>query len=251
MLVMPAIDLRGGRCVRLIQGRADQETVFSEDPPAMARRWVEEGAQFLHTVDLDGAFEGRPMHQELVTRVAQDISIPVQVGGGIRTRDDVAGYLENGVNRVIIGTRALESPDWIRELCEEFPQGIAVGIDAKNGMVAARGWQDVSEVSALDLADRLAGRPLAAVIFTDISKDGMMTGPNLESTRAMAEWVSVPVIASGGISTIEDVRAVAGLPVEGMIIGKALYTGAIRLPEAIRAARESEFRPPAPDPRSP
>ena len=239
MIIIPAVDLRGGKCVRLIQGRADQETVFGDDPLAMAKRWEAEGARFLHMVDLDGAFEGKPVNDEIVSRAAQELDIPVEVGGGIRTREHVAAYLENGVNRVIIGTRALESPEWVESLCEEFPDGIAVGIDAKNGMVATRGWTDVSEVSALDLADRMAGMPLSAVIFTDISKDGMMTGPNLASTRAMAERLSVPVIASGGISTLEDVRAVAGLPVEGMIIGKALYTGAILLPEAIRAAEEA------------
>jgi len=237
MLVIPAVDIRGGKCVRLTQGRADRQQVFSDDPGAAARRWQDEGAEFLHVVDLDGAFEGGPRHRDIIADIARSLAIPVEVGGGIRTREAVAWYLECGVERVILGTRALMADDWFQALCREFPRRIAAGVDAKDGMVATHGWLKVSAVSALDLADRLALLPLSAVIFTDISKDGMMQGPNLGSTREFAERARVPVIASGGISTLDDVRAVARLPVAGMVIGRALYAGTIALPDAIRVAR--------------
>jgi phosphoribosylformimino-5-aminoimidazole carboxamide ribotide isomerase len=236
MLILPAIDLKGGRAVRLIQGEAAKETVFSHDPVETALRWKEAGAQYLHVVDLDGAFEGEPMHFGTVAQIARETELPVEIGGGIRTRDTVERYLHAGIDRVIIGTRALESPEWLGRLCEEFPGRIAAGVDARDGKVAVRGWVETSEITALDLAARLSELPLRAVIFTDISRDGMLKGPAVESTRAFAETVKRPVIASGGVGSLDDVRALSRLPVEGMIIGRAIYTGAVDLRAAIEAA---------------
>lgn len=237
MLILPAIDLKGGRAVRLIQGEAAKETVFSNDPVEVAIRWKDAGAEYLHVVDLDGAFEGEPMHFGTVAQITRESGLPVEIGGGIRSRDTVERYLHAGIDRVIIGTRALESPEWLGKLCEEFPGRIAAGIDARSGKVAVRGWVETSEITALDLAERLSGIPLRAVIFTDISRDGMLIGPSIESTQAFAETIKRPVIASGGVGSIDDVRALCKLPIEGIIIGRALYTGSVDLREAIAAAR--------------
>lgn len=236
MLVLPAIDLKGGRCVRLVRGEADQETVFSSDPVDVALRWRDQGGEYLHVVDLDGAFEGEPRHFDAIGQIVRKTGLPVEVGGGIRNRDTVGRYLEAGVDRVIIGTCALESPEWLGALCEEFPGRIAAGVDARGGRVAVRGWVEVSEITALDLAVRLSMMKPAAVIFTDIARDGTLEGPAVESTRAFAEAVKRPLIASGGVGSIEDVRRLAELPVAGIIIGRALYAGAVSLPEAILAA---------------
>jgi phosphoribosylformimino-5-aminoimidazole carboxamide ribotide isomerase len=237
MLILPAIDLKGGRAVRLIQGEAAKETVFSHDPVEVALRWKEAGAEYLHVVDLDGAFEGEPMHFGTVAQIARESELPVEIGGGIRSRDTVERYLHAGIDRVIIGTRALESPEWLGRLCEEFPARVAAGVDARDGKVAVRGWVETSEITALDMAARLSEMPVRAVVFTDISRDGMLQGPAVESTRAFAETVKRPVIASGGVGSLEDVRALRQLPIEGIIIGRALYTGAVDLREAIEAAR--------------
>ena len=239
MLILPAIDLKNGRCVRLIQGEATKETIFSEDPLDIAFRWRKEGAEYLHIVDLDGAFEGEPRHFSAVAEIARETGLPVEVGGGIRTRDTIQRYVNAGADRVIVGTRALESPDWLEAVCNEFPGRIAAGVDARDGMVAIRGWVDVSQVTALDLARRLSLMKLAAVIFTDISKDGTLQGPAVESTRRFAEAVGLPVIASGGVGSIEDVHALSQLPIHGIIIGRALYTGDVALPGAIRVARRA------------
>ena len=236
MLIIPAIDLKEGYCVRLLRGEAGQETVYSTDPIEVAVRWREQGAEHLHVVDLDGAFEGEPRHFGTVAQIARESGLPVEVGGGIRTRDAVERYLNAGVDRVIIGTRAVESPEWLAQLCEDFPSRIAAGVDARDGRVAVRGWVEVSEVTALDLAARLGRMNLRAVIFTDISKDGTLEGPALASTRAFAEKIRLPVIASGGVGSLEDVRCLSALPIEGIIIGRALYTGAVSLPEAIAVA---------------
>ncbi len=237
MLILPAIDIRGGRAVRLIRGEASQETVFSPDPVEVALRWKEAGAEYIHVVDLDGAFEGEPMHFGTVAQIARESELPVEIGGGIRTRDTVDRYLRAGIDRVIIGTRALESPEWLGRLCEEFPGRIAAGVDARDGKVAVRGWVETSEITALELAETLSRLSLRAVIFTDISRDGMLGGPAVESTRAFAEVVKRPVIASGGVGSLEDVRALSRLPIEGIIIGRALYTGAVELSEAIKVAQ--------------
>jgi len=237
VLIIPAIDLRDGRCVRLVQGRADAEMVFSADPVEVALRWREEGAEYLHVVDLDGAFEGEPRHFGAVVQIARETGLPVEVGGGIRTRDTILRYLNAGLDRVIIGTRALESPDWLARMCEEFPGRIAAGVDAREGRVAVRGWEEVSEMSALEMARRLRAMNLRAVVFTDISKDGTLEGPAVESVAAFVREVGLPVIASGGVGTIEHVRRLAALPLEGIVIGRALYAGTVSLPAAIRAAR--------------
>lgn len=237
MLILPAIDLRQGRCVRLLRGEADKETVFAEDPVEVALRWKREGAEYLHVVDLDGAFEGEPRHFDTVTRIVSETGLPVEVGGGIRTRDAIERYIGAGVDRVVIGTKALESPEWLESLCDEFPGRIAAGVDARDGRVAVRGWVEVSEVTAIAMAERLSGMKLGAVIYTDISRDGTLEGPSVESTRAFAEACDCPVIASGGVGSPEHVKQLAGLPVAGIIIGRALYTGAVSLPEAIDLAR--------------
>jgi len=223
--------------VRLVQGRADRETVFGEDPLRTARMWAEGGAEMLHVVDLDGAFGGKPAHRDVILRMARALDIPLQVGGGIRDDETVAAYLEGGVERVIIGTRALRDPDWLAALCARHPGRICAGVDAKRGRVAVSGWVEESETAALDLAARLKGMGLRAVVYTDVSRDGTLEGPNLEATRAFAGACDAPVLASGGIGSLDDVRAVATLPVEGMIIGRALYTGAVTLSEAVAAAR--------------
>ena len=237
MIILPAIDMKGGRCVRLFQGRADHETVFGDDPAAAAMRWRDEGAEYLHLVDLDGAFEGEPRHADVVARIAREVGIPVEIGGGIRSRDTVAEYLAAGVDRVIVGTKALQSLEWLGALCEEFPERIVVGVDARDGRVATHGWVEVSDVSALDFARQLAGLGLRAVVFTDISRDGAMRGANLAAVSEFAEVCEAPVIASGGVSTIDDVRALAKAPVEGAIIGRALYDGSIDLADAIAAGK--------------
>ena len=236
MLVIPAIDLMGGKCVRLTRGERDQETVFSDDPVSMAQHWQSLGAKYLHVVDLDGAFDGEPKKIGLIERIVDAIQIPAEVGGGIRSEETVERYLSVGLDRVIVGTRAITSPDWFRGLCERWPGKIVAGIDAKNGKVAVEGWTSVAEKAATDFAKEIAPLGPRAIIFTDVSKDGLLSGPNVEATRKMAESVEVPVIASGGISSVDDVVRVAALPVEGMIIGKALYTGQLSLPDAIRRA---------------
>jgi phosphoribosylformimino-5-aminoimidazole carboxamide ribotide isomerase len=242
MLIIPAIDLKDGCAVRLVRGEAAQETVFSNDPIAVALRWRNEGAQYLHVVDLSGAFEGEPAQFGMVVQIARESGLLTEVGGGIRTRDTVLRYLNAGLDRVIIGTRALESPEWLAKLCEEFPGRIAAGVDARGGHVALRGWVETSEMTADDLARRLSGIPLRAVIFTDISVDGTLAGPAIASTRAFAETIRLPVIASGGVGSLEHVRQVAQLPIAGVILGRALYAGAVSLSEAIAAAKTDERR---------
>ena len=236
MLILPAIDLRGGRCVRLRQGDYSQETVFGSDPAAMARRWVEQGARMLHLVDLDGAREGRPVNGDSVRQVVTGAGVPCQLGGGLRTEEDVAAALECGVGRVVLGTRALNDPVGFEALCRRFPELVVLGIDARNGQVATNGWLHVSQCPALELARRCAGWPLAGLVYTDISRDGMLEGPNVEAVAELARAVAVPVIASGGVTTLDDVRRLAGTGVAGCIIGRALYEGRLDLKEAITAA---------------
>lgn len=234
MLVIPAIDLRGGRCVRLRQGDYGQETVFGDDPVAMARRWVDQGARHLHLVDLDGAREGRPVNQESIEAIVKSASVPCELGGGLREEAHIQAALGWGVERVVIGTRALKSPDWFAEMCGKFPGKLLLGLDAKQGRVATDGWLEVSESRAVDVARRFQHLPLAGLIYTDISRDGMLAGPNLEAIAEVVTAVSQPVIASGGVTTLEDVRRLAHVPVSGCIIGRALYEGTLKLAEAIR-----------------
>ncbi|MCF6147958.1 MAG: 1-(5-phosphoribosyl)-5-[(5-phosphoribosylamino)methylideneamino]imidazole-4-carboxamide isomerase [Candidatus Kuenenia sp.] len=232
MIIFPAIDLKDGKCVRLTQGKKDEETVFSDNPVDMAKSWEGQGAQYLHVVDLDGAFEGLPKNLSTVEQIVNSIKIPIEFGGGLRTAESVKTVLDLGAERVIIGTKAIDSPSWVGELCSAFPGRIAVGIDAKNGKVAVEGWTFLSEQTAIDLARAVEKSSPSAIIFTDISKDGMLQGPNIESLRELLFAVKTPVIASGGISSLKDIENLCKLPIEGMIIGKALYTGHIKFSEA-------------------
>ena len=235
MQIYPAIDLRGGQCVRLRQGDYEQETVFGADPAAMARRWVGEGATHLHLVDLDGAKKGRPVNEASVRAIVATSKVPCQLGGGLRTREHIAQGLSWGVDRVIIGTKALHSPDWLAEMCATFPGKIVLGIDAKGGRVATQGWLDVSDVGAIDLASSLATLPLAAIVYTDISRDGMMQGANVPAMAEMVAAVSIPVIASGGVTTLDDIRRLRDAGVAGCIVGRALYEGKLHLREIAEA----------------
>ena len=239
MLILPAIDLRGGRCVRLRQGDYGQETVFGDDPAALARRWVDQGATFLHLVDLDGAREGRPVNGASVRRIVEAAGMPCQLGGGLRSEADIEQALGWGVRRVVLGTRALQDPAWCAAVCRRFPGRVLLGIDARQGRVATEGWLHTSELSALDLARRCSGWPLAALVYTDISRDGMLAGPNVEATAELAAAVPVPVIASGGVTTLDDVARLARCGLAGCIIGRALYEGRIDLAEAITVAMRS------------
>jgi phosphoribosylformimino-5-aminoimidazole carboxamide ribotide isomerase len=248
--ILPAIDLRDGQCVRLRQGDYAQQTVFGDDPAAMARRWVEQGATYLHLVDLDGARQGHPVNGESVQRIVQVSGVPCQLGGGLRSEEHLTEALNWGVERVILGTRALLDPDGCEKMCRRFPGRICVGIDARQGRVAIQGWEKESEQSALDLARRCSLWPLAAVIYTDISRDGMLEGPNVEATTELAAAVSVPVIASGGVTTLEDVARLARCGLAGCIIGRALYEGRIDLRAAIALAQKSEIRNPKSERRS-
>jgi phosphoribosylformimino-5-aminoimidazole carboxamide ribotide isomerase len=233
VLILPAIDLRGGRCVRLRQGDYAQETVFGDDPAAVARRWVGQGATYLHLVDLDGAREGRPVNGDGVRRIVAAAGVPCQLGGGLRTEEHVAEALGWGVARVIVSTRALKDPAGFEALCRRFPGRVVLGIDARQGRVATDGWLEVSDCSALDLARRCAAWPLAALVYTDISRDGMLDGPNADAMAEMARAVPLPVIASGGVTTVEDVRRLARLGLAGCIIGRALYEGRLDLAQAM------------------
>jgi len=236
MIVIPAIDLKEGKCVRLEQGLMDKDTVFNDNPAAQARAWQEQGAEMLHIVDLDGAFAGQPKNRAAIESIVKAITIPAQLGGGIRDIGTIEAYLSLGLSRVIIGTAAQRNPELVKEACARFPGRIVVGIDAKNGMVAVQGWAEVTGITAVDLARKFEGFGVAAIIYTDISRDGMLQGPNLEATRALAEAVSIPIIASGGVSSLQDIRnlmAIEASGVTGVITGKAVYTGAIRLAEAV------------------
>jgi phosphoribosylformimino-5-aminoimidazole carboxamide ribotide isomerase len=236
MIVIPAIDLKEGKCVRLEQGLMEKDTIFSDTPGAQAREWQDQGAELLHIVDLDGAFAGQPKNRGAIEAILKSITIPAQLGGGIRDIATIEAYLSLGLSRVIIGTAAQRTPDLVREACEKFPGRIVVGIDAKNGMVAVQGWAELTDITAVELALKFEGFGVAALIYTDIARDGMLQGPNLEATRALAEAVSIPVIASGGVSSLKDIEnliAIESSGVSGVITGKAVYTGAIRLDEAI------------------
>ena len=235
MRIIPAVDIKEGRCVRLVQGKADKETVYSNDPLSMANHWDEEGAQTIHVVDLDGAFQGSPINSEIVKKIIYSSSVDIQVGGGIRTLEAIEKYVKAGAYRVILGTIAQKEPEFVEEACRRFPNKIIIGIDAQNGLVAVKGWVEVSEQKATDLAQKMKSFGIAGFIFTDISRDGMLQGPNLESIKEFAECAQLPVIASGGVSRLEDIKNLAKLEsygVEGVIIGKALYDKTISFKEA-------------------
>lgn len=237
MEIWPAIDIRGGKCVRLQQGDYGRETIFSTDPVAMARHWVDLGARCLHLVDLDGAREGRPVNIASVEAIVKESGVPCELGGGIRSDYGIQELIKVGVARVIIGTLALREPDWLRRMCRKYPDRLVLGIDARDGFVAAEGWLKTSDVMAIDLARKFSGEPIAALIYTDIATDGMLTGPNVAAMADMQAAVKLPVIASGGVTTKEDVAQLAAAGMAGCIIGRALYEGTITLPDALEAAK--------------
>lgn len=241
MIIYPAIDIRGGRCVRLTEGRFDAETVFADDPAEMALKWAAAGAEYLHLVDLDGALAGEGRNIPVIERILKSVSIPVQLGGGIRNMQAIERLLDLGVSRVILGSAAVKNPQLVEEACRSYPGQIAVGIDAKNGDVAIEGWGQGSGVSAGELAKRMAQYGVDKIIYTDISRDGMLSGVNVEATAALARACGVSVIASGGVASLEDIRRVKAVEADGVcgcIIGKAIYTGAVELKEALRLAKE-------------
>jgi len=239
MLIFPAIDLKGGKCVRLRQGRADQETVFSDDPVAMGRKWQAAGAKWLHVVDLDGAFGARPQNLETIRCLRQALTIPIQLGGGLRTLDTLAVYVDMGLDRLILGTAVLKDPDLVARACAAYPGRIAVGLDARDGFLAVEGWTETSQKTVVEVAQTLVPLKPAALIYTDISRDGVKRGVNVAATKTLAQAVPLPVIASGGVSSLNDISAL--LPLEtlgviGVIIGRALYDGSLDLIAALKLA---------------
>ena len=236
MIVIPAIDLKEGKCVRLEQGLMEKDTVFCDNPAEQALEWERQGGELLHVVDLDGAFAGEPKNRKAIEAIVGAVTIPTQLGGGIRDIATIEAYLSLGIGRVILGTAAQRNPALVEEACRLFPGKIVVGIDAKDGMVAVQGWAEVTGIAAVDLARKFEGYGVAAVIYTDISRDGMLQGPNIAATKALAEAVAIPVIASGGVSSLRDIEnllAIEASGIAGVITGKAIYTGAINLTEAV------------------
>ncbi len=242
MLLIPAIDLKDGHCVRLRQGRMEDETIFSDDPVQMAGRWVAAGARRLHLVDLNGAFAGEPVNGQAIRAIAAAYpDLPIQVGGGIRDEATIAAYLDAGVSYCIIGTQAVKEPDFVARACRTFPGHVIVGLDAKEGLVAIKGWAEITEHRVEDLARRFEGNGVEAIVYTDIGRDGMMNGPNVTATRALAEAVTIPVIASGGITNLDDIRALCTVAASGIgaaITGRAIYEGTLDFTTGQRLADE-------------
>jgi phosphoribosylformimino-5-aminoimidazole carboxamide ribotide isomerase len=240
MILYPAIDLKDGACVRLVRGEMDQATVFNTDPGAQAKEFASQGFEWLHLVDLNGAFEGRPVNAAAVESVLASVTMPVQLGGGIRDLKSIEDWLNRGIRRVILGTVALRDPELVREACRRFPGHVAVGIDARDGFVAVEGWAKTSTVKALDLALRFEDAGVSAIIYTDINRDGAMGGVNVDATVTLAQHLTTPVIASGGVSSLDDLRELR--PAEefgiiGAIVGRALYDGRVTVPDAIRVLK--------------
>ena len=238
MEVIPSIDLKGGRCVRLYQGDYAKETVFSDDPLGTAQRWESLGASRLHVVDLDGAASGEPHHLPIVAKIAAALGIPVQVGGGIRQIGTIEQYVKAGIKRVVLGTAAVENPALVKEACHVFSDAIVLGVDARDGLVAVRGWQDKTLVSAADLIQQMEALGIRRIVYTDIARDGTLTEPNFQAIAELIKKTKSPIIASGGVSSIDHLRRLSQLGVEGAIIGRALYTGDIRLDQALAALKE-------------
>ncbi len=246
MLVIPAIDLKGGKCVRLQQGRMDKDTVYSADPLATAQRWVDAGARRLHIIDLDGAMSGKPVNAEVIHRIAEAFpDLPIQVGGGIRDEDTIQSYLDAGVSWVIIGTKAVTASHFVADACMEFPGHIIVGLDARDGKVAIEGWSKLSRHNAIEIAQQMQLEGVAALIYTDVHRDGMLKGVNVEATVELARGVTIPVFAAGGVATLDDIRAIAAVADEGIagaITGRAIYEGTLDLAEAQALADELTAR---------
>jgi len=235
MQIWPAIDLLGGKCVRLQQGDYRRETVFSEDPLAIALGFQQAGAKHLHLVDLDGAREGKPTNRNVVRDIVAAVDMECELGGGVRNEQTIEDLLETGLQRLVLGTAALKNPDWFREMCQKYPQKLVLGVDAREGRVATDGWTETSSVRATELADQFQDVPLAAIVYTDIATDGMLAGPNLAAMTEMQQHVAVPVVASGGVTNLEDVQKLAAAGLAGAIIGRALYEGTIELADALAA----------------
>lgn len=236
MRLYPAIDIRGGKCVRLSQGDYDKQITYFEDPVEVALMWEKKGARFIHLVDLDGAREGRGVNRDVIKRITSSVKVPVQLGGGIRTVEDLKEVLDLGVYRGIIGTRAVSDPDFVKECIDLFgAEHVVVGIDAKNGMVATHGWETVSEVSAVDLGLKMSELGVKTVVYTDISKDGMLVGPNVEATKELSDKTGIDIIASGGVSCMQDLENIYNAGIHGAIMGKSLYENRIDLEEAVKA----------------
>lgn len=233
MVIYPAIDILGGRCVRLVQGQFSRETVYSDDPVEIALKWEKMGARYLHIIDLDGARTGEPQNAPIIIEIATKLGVPVQLGGGIRTMDAIGTFLSKGVERVILGTSAVRNPEFVKEALEIFSDNIVIGIDAKGGVVAIEGWAKTSEFTAVDFAKKMESLGARAIIYTDISRDGMLSGPNFNAVEEMVKAVNMEVIASGGVSSLEDIKKLKSIGVSGVIIGKALYTGDIDLKQAL------------------
>ena len=241
MTLYPAIDLKDGQCVRLLRGDMEQATVFSDSPADQARAFVEQGAEFIHVVDLNGAFEGKPVNQEAVKAILSAAEVPIQLGGGIRSLEMVSKWLEIGVSRVILGTVALRNPELVKEACQLHPGKIAVGIDAREGMVAVEGWAEKSTMPVLDLALKFEDAGVACIIYTDVGRDGAMEGPDIEGTKALSEAISTPVIASGGVSSLDDIKALKqAIPaLNGIISGRAIYDGAVNIKDAMEVLKRA------------
>ncbi len=238
MIVIPAIDLKDGKCVRLLQGKKEEVTVYSDDPVSMAKHWVDNGAELLHVVDLDGAFTGKQKNFDIIVAIRNAIDIPIQVGGGIRDVKRIEKLINLGIERTIVGTSAANESDMLKKACERFPGKVLVGVDAKDGKVAVRGWEEVTELDAIGFAKKMGADGAAAIIYTDISRDGMLTGPNINAMTQMVEALEIPVIASGGVSSIDDIKNLMKIKnLWGVITGKALYSGALDLKEAIEITK--------------
>lgn len=245
MLIIPAIDLKEGKCVRLEQGLMDKATIYSEDPATTAKHWEAQGAELLHVVDLDGAFAGAPRNLPAIIAIRNAIKIPIEVGGGIRDLDTIRKLVSIGIDKIILGTAAIKDPSFVQAACSEFPGKIIVGIDAKDGLVAIKGWAEVTKVKAIDLAKQMQDHGVIAIIYTDIKRDGMLSGPNIEATRDLAKALHIPVIASGGVHTMKDVEnllAVRHAGITGVITGKAIYSGSLDLKEAITFIKMNDNR---------
>ncbi len=237
MIIYPAIDIKDGKCVRLVQGRFSDVTVYSDNPVDMALKWEKLGAQYLHTVDLDGARDGEPRNIATISEIAVKLGIPVQVGGGIRTIETIEIVLSKGIQRVILGTSAVKNPELVKKALKDFGDSIVIGIDAMNGMVAIEGWEKASEFTAVEFAKRMEDLGAKTIIYTDISRDGMLKGPNLKAMEEMVKAVNIDVIASGGVGKLEDIKNLKDIGMPGVIVGKALYTGDVDLAEALKIAK--------------
>lgn len=240
MIIIPAVDIKQGKCVRLLQGRMEDSTHYSDSPASMAAKWASKGAELIHIVDLDGAFAKKVVNLDAIKDILSAIDVPIQVGGGIRDLDTIGMYVDAGVSKVIIGSEAVYNPQLVKDACAKYPGRIVVGIDARDGMVATEGWSQTSTVRAVDLAREFESCGVAAINFTDIHRDGMQTGPNIEETAALAEAVNIPIVASGGVSTIEDIKnllTIESKGVTGVITGRAIYEGTLDLQEAIKISQ--------------